>query len=284
MKLEEIYHPISAELDRVENLLNSEMNRAVERGRGGANDKLTKRAISYLLSKPGKHLRPALVLFSSKALHGESNDSLIELAAAVELIHSASLVHDDIIDEAEKRRSLLSVHRKYGVKIAILVGDVLFAQAFSIVANLPGVPDAMKVRLFSILADLTKRMCYGEIFEQNVLKSVQKVSKEDYLRILEFKTALLMSVACRCGAILANAEEDKEERLAAFGLSFGFAYQLTDDHKDGDSIYGGKNDLINMARDHIEDIKIGLNGFGDEETVTSMVNLAEYILSARAAG
>lgn len=278
MTLETIYRPIEAELESVHDLLEKEMEQAIEPGRGGAYDRFTKKAIGYLLGRPGKHLRPALVLFSAKAMKAEITPVFIQMAAVVELIHSASLVHDDIIDEAEKRRMLASVHRKYGVKIAILVGDVLFTLAFSIVAELPGVDAATKVRLFNILTDLTKRMCYGEIFEQRVVEEKEDIDREDYVRVLEFKTALLMSTASRCGAILAGADEKQEEALAAFGLNFGYAYQLIDDFKDKDSIFTGSLDLVTMAEEYVRDTKSNLGMFCKDDVVESMLNLAEYIL------
>lgn len=278
MTLDTIYRPIQADLEQVHQLLSAEMEQAIETGRGGIYDRFTKKAIGYLLGRPGKHLRPALVLFAAKAVGAEVSPALIQTAAVVELIHSASLVHDDIIDEAEKRRTLTAVHRKYGVKIAILVGDVLFTLAFSIVSELPGVDDATKVRLFQILTDLTKRMCYGEIFEQKALNDHEKIDIEDYKRILEFKTALLMSTASRCGAIVSGACDKEENALASFGLNFGYAYQLVDDFKDKDSIFTGSLDLVTMAQGYVKETKSDLAGFRSTDAAQSMTDLAEYIL------
>lgn len=278
MKLDDIYHPIEPELDRVHRILATEIEDAVEQGRNNAGDRFAKKAIGYLLKKPGKHLRPALVLFAAKSVGSEVTAAIIQIAAVIELIHSASLVHDDIIDEAEKRRSLLSVHKKYGSKIAILVGDVLFTQAFSIVSELPDVENDTKVRLFGILTDLTKRMCYGEIFEQKVLADSDGVSKEDYLRILELKTALLMSTASRCGAILAGADGKQESLLASYGLNFGYAYQLVDDYKDRDSVFTGDDNLITMAEEYVKEMISDLGKFGDTDITRSMSLLADYIL------
>ncbi len=278
MTLDEIYLPIEADLDRVQELLRSEMELAVEVGRGGANDRFTKKAINYLLTKPGKHLRPALVLFGARSLQVDITLPFIQIAAVVELIHAASLVHDDIIDEAERRRALPAVHKKYGIKIAILVGDILFTQAFSMVAALLGVSSETKVRLFSLLTDLTKRMCYGEIFEQKVLANSEHIDKDDYIRILEFKTALLMSTAARCGAILAGADETQEHALASFGLNFGYAYQLVDDYNDDDSIFTGTLDLVTMAKNYISDTKSDLAIFDKSDAIGAMLSLAEFIL------
>ena len=284
MKLDEIYRPIEADLDRVHRLLKSEMEQVIVYGRGDEReskyDKFTSKAINYLLTKPGKHLRPALVLFSARSSGVDISDSLIRMAVAIELIHSASLVHDDIIDEAEKRRNLLSVHRKYGVKIAILIGDVLFAQSFSLVADLPSVDDDTKVRFYGILTDLTRRMCYGEIYEQQVLDGTDPVGRESYLKVLEFKTALLMSAACRCGAILGGASKAREDALASYGLNYGYAYQLADDFRDGDCIYTEDLDLMALAADYVRKAKSDLGELAPSEVAKSMSSFAEFILSA----
>jgi octaprenyl-diphosphate synthase len=287
MKLDEIYRPIEIDLDRVHQLLKSEMEQVIIQERGGQSDsreskydKFTAKAINYLLTQPGKHLRPALVLFAARAVGAEIHESLIRMAASIELIHSASLVHDDIIDEAEKRRNLLSVHKKYGVKIAILIGDVLFAQSFDIVAGLPGVDSDTKVRLYEILTSLTRRMCYGEIFEQQILDGGEPVGREDYLRVLEFKTALLMSAACRCGAIIGGADKDKEEALASYGLNYGYAYQLVDDLRDGDSIYSGDLNLMDLAGEYVKAANTDLTILQQPGITKTMSAFAEFILSA----
>lgn len=287
MKLDKVFEPISGDLARVQALLESEIAQAVERGRTGASDTFTRKAISYLLQKPGKHLRPALVIFASHATAagpgngiGQLPESAIQLAAAIELIHSASLVHDDIIDEAQKRRTILSVHRKYGIKIAILVGDVLFTQAFAMVANLPNVDDGTKVKLFSSLSDMTKRMCYGEIFEQDALEDHSPVSKDDYLRVIEYKTALLMSAASRCGATVMHGTEGEIVSLAGYGMHFGYAYQLVDDLRDKDSIYSHGDGLKSMAEDYIARTREDLSAFKDSIYRKGMINLANYVLQA----
>jgi octaprenyl-diphosphate synthase len=299
MKLEEIYRPIEVDLVRVNRLLKLEMDQVVGRIETGADgqrtgataggdissaeskyDMFAAKAINYLLTRPGKNLRPALVLFSARSVGAAVTDALIRMAAAVELIHSASLVHDDIIDEAEKRRNLLSVHKKYGVKIAILIGDVLFSQAFAIVSNLPSVDNHSKVRIYKILTELTRRMCYGEIFEQQILDSGDHVGRESYLRVLEFKTALLMSAACRCGAILGGANEKQETALVSYGLNFGYAYQLVDDIRDGDSIYSGDLDLMSLASEYVKSADSDLKKLPESSIVSSMSDFAGFILSS----
>ena len=287
MKLDDVFEPIQGDLNRVQALLQSEIERAVERGRLGANDTFTKKAIAYLLQKPGKHLRPALALFASHSAagglavgNGQLPEAAIQLAAAVELIHSASLVHDDIIDEAQKRRSILSVHRKYGIKIAILVGDVMFTQAFSMVAALPEVDDSTKIRLYTALSDMTKRMCYGEIFEQNALQSNVEISRDDYLRVIEYKTALLMSAASRCGATVMLGSENEIESLADYGLHFGYAYQLVDDFNDKDGIFRQRDNLRIMAGNYIAETQEDLSAFSDSTYKSGMLDLAQFVLQA----
>lgn len=286
MKLEEIYRPIEAELNRVNQLLRFEMEQlagedAVTGASSSGNkyDIFTAKSINYLLNQPGKSLRPALVLLSARSLNAEISEALIRIAAAIELIHSSSLVHDDIIDEADKRRDLLSVHKKYGIKAAILIGDVLFSQSFTMVADIPEVADNTKVRVYRILTELTRKMCYGEIFEQKIADDGAEVDRESYLRILEFKTALLMSAACRCGAILAGAGATDEEALASYGLYFGYAYQLVDDYRDGDSIYSGEIDLVALASEFVTKAVSTIEGLSDRNHVASLSDFAHFILA-----
>ena len=287
MKLDEIYRPIHTELDRVERFLETVLEKIVADGEAEKTDVrretkydiFTSKAINYLLTKPGKNLRPALVLFSARSVGIEISESLIRMAGALELIHSASLVHDDIIDEAEKRRGLLSVHKKYGVKMAILIGDVLFAQSFAEVAGLSDVNNDIKVRLYEILTDLTRRMCYGEIFEQKILDTKEVVEPEIYFRVLEFKTALLMSAACRCGAILGGANEAEESALASFGLNYGYAYQLVDDIRDDDSIYSGDLDKMETALKYVKAAGVNLEKLPESEIVSSMLDFVEFVVS-----
>ena len=285
MKLDEVFEPIHSDLDRVQALLESEIAQAVERGRTGESDTFTKRAITYLLQKPGKHLRPALVLFASHATGNGLNtgneslpNAVIQLAAAIELIHSASLIHDDIIDEAQKRRSILSVHRKYGIKIAILVGDVLFSQAFSMVAGLPDVDDGTKIKIFAALSEMTKRMCYGEIFEQDALEGDSDVSQDDYLRVIEYKTALLMSAASKCGATVMHGTDEEVRSLAGYGMHFGYAYQLVDDFRDKDGIFSKSESLKTMAADYISRTQEDLAAFRNSIYRSGMIDLAHYVL------
>ena len=281
MKLDEIYRPIEADLERVHRLLRIEMEQVAGsvRETGNKYDGFTTKAINYLLSHPGKSLRPALVIFSACSVGAEIDDALIQMAAAVELIHSSSLVHDDIIDEAEKRRNLLSVHKKYGMKTAILIGDILFAQSFEIISGLPKQDNSTNLRIVKILTELTKRMCYGEIFEQQILDSGEQVSRESYLRILEFKTALLMSAACRCGAILGGADKNVEETLASYGLNYGYAYQLVDDYRDRDSIFTGELKLMDLASEYITNAVADLQKLDNSNTIQSMSEFASFILS-----
>ena len=307
MKLDEIYRPIQADLERVQQLLGLEMEQVVgnvhdsvidkkrgdtcltgardsaqdkSQGAGSKYDIFATKAINYLLTRPGKNLRPALVLFSARAVGGSVSEALIQLAAAVELIHSSSLVHDDIIDEAEKRRTLLSVHKKYGIKIAILIGDVLFSQAFAMISGLPSVNNDTKVRLYKILTELTRRMCYGEIFEQRILDGGEQIGRQSYLRVLEFKTALLMSAACLCGAILGGAGVSQEDALASYGLNFGYAYQLVDDLRDGDAIFSGDLDLMSLAASYVRAARSDLKKLPDATCAASMSAFAEFVLSA----
>ena len=279
MKLSSIYQPISSVLADTKSLLQQLAVNTLEEGRQGRFDISTRNAVKYLLDRQGKALRPALVFFSAGAVSETvATAALKPLAASVELIHSASLIHDDIIDDADRRRTILSVHKKFGTKSAVLIGDVLYSQAFQLLTTLPHVAAPVMVRLFQLLSDLTAKMCYGEIFEQQVITNTKKISSEDYLRILEYKTALLMSISCRCGGLIAGCSATDEQRLADFGMAIGMAYQLTDDYADNDSIYSGEMDLTKAAKEYIKSARTLLQSFAKNAFTEGLDNLASHIL------
>ena len=173
MKLDNIYKPIADDLIGVREILNDSLAKMARNAGATKQDEFIKRAINHLFMVSGKNLRPALVLFAARSIANISDElkpAIQQLAAVVELIHSASLIHDDVIDESDHRRKLISVHRKFGIKNAILIGDILYAHAFAILTDLCAVEDRVKLKLFDIFSELTKKMCYGEIFEQQVIK------------------------------------------------------------------------------------------------------------------
>lgn len=167
----------------------------------------------------GKRLRPLLFFLCS----GDAAPSRkIPLATALELIHTASLVHDDILDCAKKRRGVATINATYGAQIAVLVGDYLFAKAFQLVAE-----GDYGAKVSEILSKLVKNLCVGEIMQDRALFAVPTLS-EYYTRI-NLKTAFFLSTCCRLGAIVAEFDEDETENLAAYGENLGLAFQIVDD-------------------------------------------------------
>ncbi|MGH9961951.1 MAG: polyprenyl synthetase family protein, partial [Pyrinomonadaceae bacterium] len=174
----------------------------------------------YLQEGGGKRIRPCLLLLCTK-LCGEVNEAAIKLAAVVEFIHAATLVHDDIIDGAETRRGRSSVNRKWGNQITVLAGDWLYMQSFSIALR------QRDFKILDILIDLTQRMVEGELIQLTF--NGNRVTEADVLDIAKRKTAYLFSGCARIGAVLGDVTREQQEGLARYGLSVGLAFQIVDD-------------------------------------------------------
>lgn len=187
------------------------------------------------LFKGGKRLRPMLFLLCANSKENLPLERTMPLAVALELIHTASLVHDDIIDTAKKRRGVETANSKYGAQIAVLVGDYLFAKAFQLVAE-----NNYGSEVTTILSKLVKNLCVGEIMQDRSLYEIPTMS-EYYTRI-NLKTAIFLSSCCRLGAIVANMTDREVENLTAYGSSLGLAFQIIDDLLDffGDEKVTGK--------------------------------------------
>jgi octaprenyl-diphosphate synthase len=213
MKLEKIYSAIKKELRRIENELRSQLL--------SSKDKFILEVNRYLLDSPGKRLRPSLVLLSAKT-NNHWDEKVIPVAAALELIHTASLVHDDVLDEADLRRNRATVNTRWGNESAVLTGDYLYLKAFSILSQLE-VP-----KISSIVSFAAGQMCEGEII-QTCKTYKLNLSEEDYLEIIEKKTASLMAASCKVGAILSQSHPSVRKALANYGLNFGMAFQIIDD-------------------------------------------------------
>jgi octaprenyl-diphosphate synthase len=177
----------------------------------------------YLQSAGGKRLRPAMVLLASKAVgSGNGTSSAIQLGAVVEMIHAATLVHDDVIDAAETRRGRPSTNVKWGNHTCVLAGDWLYMQAFQI---------ALRERNFQILdllISLTQMMVEGELIQLERIGKID-ISEADCMELVDRKTACLFSVCARLGAIAAGADTHTQERLAEYAWNLGMAFQLVDD-------------------------------------------------------
>jgi heptaprenyl diphosphate synthase len=189
----------------------------------------------HLLNAGGKRIRPLLVLHSGMIFAEGLEPCLLQAAIAVELVHMASLVHDDVIDESNLRRNRPSVNKLWGNQAAVLGGDYLFAKAFSVLA------ENHLIRNLNLTVQVIQEMCYGEIIQAEARYNLQQ-NPDNYYRRIAKKTAVLLQCACKCGAIVAGATETQIEQIGAYGLNLGFAFQIVDDILDfcGDSTVMGK--------------------------------------------
>ena len=174
----------------------------------------------HLRAGGGKRLRPALLLLSAKLFPG-SERAAVRLGAVVEIIHTATLVHDDIIDEAETRRGRPSANTQWGNSKCVLAGDWLYMQAFKIAV------EERNFRILDVLIELTQKMVEGELLQSE--KWGRIITAEEHFDLIFRKTACLFSVCMRLGAILGRATEEQENRLAQYGRDLGMAFQIVDD-------------------------------------------------------
>lgn len=229
-----LYSPIEGEKQMVEAILQEQMKDVPE--------ELSIPASSILFAN-GKRLRPILLLNICKML-GRIRKEAYYLAAAVELIHTASLIHDDIIDDADIRRGVPTVNTKWGSKIAVLAGDLLVAKAAKLVIKYGD------RRIFSLIADVVEKMSKGEALELS-LRGKKDITEKDYLRVINLKTASLFATAARIGAIIGGANQRQEKLLFLFGRNLGLAFQITDD------ILNITSEEKVMGKPTISDIKEG---------------------------
>jgi octaprenyl-diphosphate synthase len=174
----------------------------------------------HLRAGGGKRLRPALLLLGAK-LFPHSERSAVRLGAVVEIIHTATLVHDDIIDEAKTRRGRPSANTQWGNSKCVLAGDWLYMQAFKIAV------EERNFKILDVLIDLTQQMVEGELLQMEKLGKC--ISLDEHLDLIFRKTACLFSVSMRLASVLGNATEEQEQRLAEYGRNLGLAFQIVDD-------------------------------------------------------
>ncbi|HKQ51863.1 MAG TPA: polyprenyl synthetase family protein [Pyrinomonadaceae bacterium] len=177
----------------------------------------------YLRASGGKRVRPALTILSNYAAGGDgSSVSSIRLAAVMEFLHTATLVHDDIIDNAETRRNRPSVNSRFGNQTAVLMGDWLYMSAFETSLAERSLP------ILDVLTAATRKMTEGELLQLTLLGRTD-ITEEEYLDILQRKTAYLFSACCEIGAILGGADSARQAALKGYGMNLGTAFQLVDD-------------------------------------------------------
>jgi octaprenyl-diphosphate synthase len=189
----------------------------------------------YIVEAGGKRLRPLLVLLSAKACKIDSQQH-VSLASVIEFIHTATLLHDDVVDMSSLRRGRPTVNEHWNNPSSVLVGDFIYSRAFQILVTLGN------MKIMKIIADTTNRIAEGEVL-QLISKNNPNPTEQNYMEVIQNKTAILFQAAGQCGAVLSNASSDEELALKNFGMHLGTAYQLIDDVLDyaGDSDTLGKN-------------------------------------------
>jgi octaprenyl-diphosphate synthase len=191
----------------------------------------------YLRASGGKRVRPALTVLSNYAVGGNgSRYNSIRMATVMEFLHTATLVHDDVIDNADKRRNRLTVNALYGNETAVLMGDWLYMSAFETSLTERSLP------ILDILTRVTRKMTEGELLQLTLLGQTD-VSEGQYLDVLQRKTAYLFSACCEIGAILGKASDSQQESLRDYGLNLGNAFQLIDDLLD----FTSNDDVLGKA-------------------------------------
>lgn len=224
--LEAIRAPVAPDMARVDEVIRLRLESGVT---------LIRTIAEYIIASGGKRLRPALVLLSANAL-GERVEGRHELAAVIEFIHTATLLHDDVVDESSLRRGRHTANAEFGNAASVLVGDFLYSRAFQMMV---GVGSA---RVMDVMANATNVIAEGEVLQ---LMNVHdpETDEDNYLRVIRYKTAKLFEAATQVGAILAGAAPEAEAALAEYGMHLGTAFQLIDDVLDysGDFHETGKN-------------------------------------------
>ena len=208
------------------NLLNDEILRVEEQFRKDLASRvpLIRKVGEYVLASGGKRVRPMMLLLSAK-LAGYQGDSHVGLASVVEFIHTATLLHDDVVDSAVLRRGQDSVNAVWGNEASVLVGDFLFAKSFSIMVR------EGNLEILKTLSDATTQMAEGEVLQLISTCDVE-LDEERYIEVVRNKTAVLLSAASRCGALLGACPPEQEEALSAYGMDLGIAFQFMDDALD----------------------------------------------------
>jgi len=260
------YAPVDGELRELERRL---------RDVGSGAHPVFREAVAHLFTTPGKLLRPTLVFLSSRFGPGRDREVVLNLAESLELVHTASLVHDDVVDRAELRRNIQTVNAKWNDDVALIVGDYLFAKAYALAAVLP------KPEVIAIVAQTVFALCDGELGEITATRGLP--TEDAYLERIELKTASLYAACAQGAALLADAEPDHVAALGAFGTNLGMAFQITDDVLDlvGDEEDFGKT----VGRDLLEGMPTLPMIYAVEERDGTGGELASRILApAKSAG
>jgi octaprenyl-diphosphate synthase len=180
----------------------------------------------YIIGAGGKRMRPMLVLLAARACNG-AGENAVKLAAVIEFIHTATLLHDDVVDMSSMRRGRPTANEQWNNPSSVLVGDFLYSRAFQVLVSIN------HMGIMKVIADTTNTIAEGEVL-QLLNKHRTDISEQDYMRVIRDKTAVLFEAAAYCGALIAGADETVSQDLKAAGLHLGLAFQLVDDALDYD--------------------------------------------------
>lgn len=210
-----LYGPVAEPLAEVERLLRAELQSRYE---------LLQPLLRHGTQLGGKRMRPALLLLSAEAAGRRTHEHVV-LATVIEMVHTATLIHDDVLDEADQRRHVQTVNARWGNHTSILLGDYLFAQSFRLAAT------HSTTEMCALVGEAARRVCEGEL-RQVLQREALDLSEETYLEIIQAKTAELCRVACEVGAMRGGGDDACVAALAEYGTAMGIAFQIADDYLD----------------------------------------------------
>jgi octaprenyl-diphosphate synthase len=224
-------HPRSPSLDQLVDLVAADMERVNTAilARTGSQVTMIPEVANHLISGGGKRLRPMLTIAMAR-LAGYSGDGHVKLAAAVEFMHTATLLHDDVVDESDMRRGKLAARMLWGNEASVLVGDFLLGQAFKMMVEVGS------LHALDILSSAATIIAEGEVMQLGTAKNTA-TNEDEYLAVIRGKTAELFAAACEVGPVLANRDKAEQAACRSYGMNLGIAFQLIDDALD----YGGKS-------------------------------------------
>lgn len=235
--LSDIKKPVAAEMRDFESYFNRTLQSDIP---------LFRTILNYVIRRKGKQMRPLLVFLTAK-LNGTINETTYVAATFIELLHTATLVHDDVVDDASERRGLKSINALYNSKIAVLVGDYLLAQGLLISV------EKNKFNMLGIVSAAVKEIVKGELVQLQKTRKLD-IKEKDYFRIITMKTAALISACTACGASSVTEDEETIARMKSFGENVGIAFQIKDDLLD----YSGSNMTGKREGNDIKEKKITL--------------------------
>jgi len=224
-ELKEIYAPITRDLERLDVFLRAEFQSV---------EPFICQLLSHIARFRGKQIRPAILLLTGRLTGPEVTPDHVKIAAVIELIHTATLVHDDILDDAALRRNVETIHRRWGERAGVLVGDFIYSRAFSLSTEVPG--------MAAVLSATTHTICEGELL-QIANRFRPDIGESVYFDIIRKKTAVLYAIAAYLGGILSGIDPGDAAKLHEFGMDLGMAFQVIDDCLD----YSGNEAVVGKS-------------------------------------